>query len=373
MSQYQGGAFDGRYVYLSPNGNGAPVQRYDTTGGFTAPTSWTSFDTKVVGDAGVNGFAGAAFDGHNVYFVATAPQPPPSSPVVFMRYDGLAFQSATSWASFDATALSSRAKGYSGATFDGRYLYFAPLWSGYALQYDTTKSFTTTPSWVGFDLGKLGPEGAGFQGAVFDGTYVYFIPEVYFVDGGSTVCNGFLVRYDPSQPFDSPAAWVTFDVATVDPNACGFVGGVFDGRFVYLVPFFNGLAVAARYDTMGAGLKAKSSWSTFAVTTANPSVGPFLGGAFDGRFVYFVPFENAVFTQDGIVARYDTTGTFGDTAAWGTYDLSQVNASAVGLGGAIFDGEYLYFVPESSPVVVRYQARTPRRMPKLPDFFGSFY
>jgi hypothetical protein len=151
------------------------------------------------------------------------------------------------------------------------------------------------------------------------------------------------------------------------------VGGAFDGRYVYLAPLFNGLGVAARYDTKGAGLKAKSSWETFATSKVNPSIGGFIGGAFDGRYVYFVPYENAVGNYDGILARYDTTGSFRDAAAWGSYELSRVNASAIGFGGAVFDGEYLYFVPDVDPIVVRFGARTPRLAPKLPHFFGSFY
>lgn len=377
--EYQGGTFDGRYVYLAPSPAGAPVQRYDTTRGFTDPGSWETFDPSGVDDAGVTGFRGAVFDGHNVYFVGAGSAP--GGPVVFLRYDGVSFRAPTSWKTFDATRVSSQAEGYSGGTFDGRYLYFAPIGSSHALAYDTRKSFDAKSSWVDFDLETVGSDSTRYQGAVFDGTYVYFVPDGYSSEAGASVCSGVIVRYDRARPFDSPLAWSTFDIATLDPNACGFVGGVYDGRYVYLTPFYNptvyvaGPLVAARYDTRGdGGLKAKSSWTLFATSHISTSVGPFVGGAFDGRYVYFVPYENAVINLDGILARYDTmVGSFQDTAAWQTFELSQVSPLGVGFAGAVFDGEYLYVVPDSDSVVLRFPARTPRHMPALPDFFGSFF
>jgi hypothetical protein len=49
----------------------------------------------------------------------------------------------------------------------------------------------------------------------------------------------------------SVGEWSTFDLASLDARATGYVGGVFDGRYVYLVPLraldYHGFA--ARYDT----------------------------------------------------------------------------------------------------------------------------
>ncbi len=44
-----------------------------------------------------------------------------------------------------------------------------------------------------------------------------------------------------------------------------------------------------------------ANWSTFSMPTGTEA---FLGGAFDGRYVYFVP------ATSGVVARYDTTQSF---------------------------------------------------------------
>ena len=41
--QFQGAAFDGRYIYFSPSSNGE-VLRYDTTGAFIAASAWATYD-----------------------------------------------------------------------------------------------------------------------------------------------------------------------------------------------------------------------------------------------------------------------------------------------------------------------------------------
>ena len=41
--------------------------------------------------------------------------------------------------------------------------------------------------------------------------------------------------------------------------------------------------------------------------------------------------------------------------------------------GAVFDGQYLYFVPRGNGLVARFDAKTPPSMPNLPAFHGSFY
>jgi hypothetical protein len=39
----------------------------------------------------------------------------------------------------------------------------------------------------------------------------------------------------------------------------------------------------------------------------------------------------------------------------------------------VFDGQYMYFLPDYNTTVVRFNARTPPAEPKLPAFSGSFF
>ena len=64
---------------------------------------------------------------------------------------------------------------------------------------------------------------------------------------GDAVITGFgtVVRYDTLATFDADCAWSTMDLTQVDPAAADYIGAVFDGEFVYLVPHANG--VVARF------------------------------------------------------------------------------------------------------------------------------
>ncbi len=78
---YNTASFDGRYVYLAPQ---APtVVQYDTSGSFSAPTSWSTFDMTAITSTNERGYLGTAFDHRYVYF---APSPCPGCLDV-VRYD----------------------------------------------------------------------------------------------------------------------------------------------------------------------------------------------------------------------------------------------------------------------------------------------
>jgi hypothetical protein len=373
---FNGGTFDGRYVYFVPSTNGVTntpavydgiVARYDTHGSFGAATSWTTFDTTMV-DANAVGFAGASFDGRYLYLVGESRT---------AQYDTHApFTSASSWVTFDpSTVVASDASTFyfDGATFDGEHVYFVPG-SGPAVRYDSHQSFALPSSWSTFDLSAVTGAASGYHGGLFDGRYVYFIP-----DTGNT--HGLVVQYDTTLKFSSTTAWATFSTTSVNLSAHGFHGGAFDGRYIYLVPLSNGSkdGVVARFDTH-ASFTAASSWSTFDLTTVNTGAAGLNGAGFDGRYVYFTPFVNNAQGWNGIVARLDSQAEFVDPSSWSTFDTSTVNAMAEGSDGAIFDGRYLYIIPfaysgegTTSGVVARFDTKTPPSMPALPAFHGSFF
>jgi hypothetical protein len=372
---YEGMAFDGRYVYLAPfyNGDGSPthsglVIRHDTQAQFATGASWSTFDATTV-HPGARGFTGAAFDGRYVYFA------PSTSGIgvdgIITRYDTQAlFGTGASWSTFDAKTVDARGYAFYGATFDGRYVYFVPTNAGgVVMRYDTQASFAAMGSWSVFDPASLSTDAQGFQGAVFDGRHVYFVPK------GILRFSGLVMRYDTqaTTPFTAVAAWSTFDMTTLNAAAKGYFGGAFDGRYVYFVPWYNGSdlnGLVVRYDPQ-APFGASASWSVFDVSTVNASAKGFSGAAFDGRYVYFAP-DDSGSKPDGLVARYDTQAAFGAAGSWSTFDMTTVGADATtGFIGAAFDGRYLYL--NSGGGVSRFDAKTPPSLPKLPGFGGSFF
>jgi len=374
--EFQGGVFDGRYVYLPPtlsSSNRGAVERYDTQSAF-ALASWVPFVLSGIGSAAQSSFGGAVFDGRYVYLV---PQwggmtKVPTHPIV-VRYDTTApYESDSSWEAFDVTEnVSKDANGFAGGTFDGRYVYFVPFPNTYAVRFDTHGSFSSKGSWDVFHIATIDKAALGAQGAIFDGRYVYFIPST----DAELNANDGLVRYDNRKSFTDDTAWesVHLSIAGFNPDALGFAGGAFDGRYVYLAPYESYLGTVARFDTTApGGLKSRASWSFFSVQeNVNKNGSGFCGAGFDGRFVYFVPNDNVMF--DGLVVRLDSLGDFEDKRSWSAYDMASINPAAKGFCGAVFDGQSMYFVPTDHAFITRFEARTSPQMPKLPGFFGSFF
>ena len=356
---FLGAAFDGRYVYLAPNVNNAKgydgiVTRYDTQSPFDSPPAWATFDTTTV-DARARGFAGASYDGRYLYLVPDYNVAPDG---IVARYDVQApFTASTSWSTFDVATVDPAATGFLGAAFDGRFMYFSPYAETTVARFDTQASLGAAASWSTYDAGAIGVRGTEFFGAVYDGRDVYFVPY-------ATGYSGLITRYDAAGPFTSGASWSSYDLSALDPSAKGFRGGAYDGRYLYLVP--NEYDVAARFDTQGP-LASAASWTMFDPTTVDPLAKGFCGAGFDGRYVYLVPFADG---HGSLLTRYDTQLAFAGAAAWSTFDTTTLGAGVEGFCGAAFDGRYLYLVPAYGGVVARFDARTPPAMPK--GFSGSF-
>ena len=377
---YEGSAFDGRYLYLVPRQSGL-VARFDTQKPFRSLAAWSFLDIANVpltpgadGGAKDAGFVGAIFDGKYVYFV------PASNPLAFnslvARYDTTAvFEQLDSWRVFDLENVSSSASGFLGGVFDGRFVYFVPNGnaggeSGVVVRYDTRAAFDVAASYQAFDVATVDPLLRGFFGGVFDGKYVYLVPFT-----PASVRSGLVARYDTTATFNVKASWQTFDTTAVDPGAKGFNGGMFDGRYVYLVPGNNDQpdGILARYDTQAA-FGAKASWSTLDVSATNARAKGFVGGAFDGRFLFLSPFSAVLGTRTDVVVSYDTTGSFvdagdGDSGAVTTFPLTSLDQNAKGYAGGGFDGRYVYFTPYFGSIVARYDAHRPAA---LPPHLGSF-
>jgi len=374
---YNGGQFDGRYVYFVPSFQGATPQtsvtdgvvlRYDTQGTFTAPAAWSSFDaSKLTPTAGAGlraqGFSGSTFDGRYLYLAPNNNSVSPTaaaSSVAVVRYDTQStFGSAGSWQVFDLNDTGTNAQSMAGATFDGRYVYLMPSieLAIYALvpRFDTQSAagFTSPSAWSTYNVSTdAGNAAYGFWGGVFDGRYVNFIPEQYQA-----------TRYDTLSDagYDAAASWSSFALTAADGgvNADGNRGGAFDGRYLYIAPGAGNAVV--QFDTHGSFDDPKA-WLVY----ENP-IGRFLGAAFDGRFVYFIPATGSV------ISRYDTTAPFLSAGSWSSFDLSTTagGASVNAFCGAVFDGRSLYLVPQDHGVVMRFDARTPFAAP--PENGGSFY
>ena len=353
---YHGIVSDGRYLYFVPRHARAfmhgEVLRFDTLGGFDDPGAWTSFDAGAHGvGLDPDGYRGGAFDGRYVYFAPFHNGTSYHAEVLRLDTQGV-FGDVSAWTTVDPQTLGVPGPlgGYEGTVYDGRYVYFVPYYngssfSGEVLRYDTLGDFAAAEAWTAYtpDVGV----DVGYRCGVYDGRYVYFVPGVSTGDD-----RGRVLRLDTQGTFADPASWTAFDPGAqgvgVDPD--GFWGGVFDGQYVYFAPNHNGDAYSGevlRYDTLGSFTDV-AAWETFAPADAGVGLSPkgFVGAVFDGQFVYFVPHYNGT-SYNAEVLRYNTHRPFDTAQAWSAFDPGAhgLGYRVMGYNGGYFDGQYLYFAP----------------------------
>lgn len=344
---YSGGAFDGRFVYFAIHENDQ-LARFDTIKEFTSSASWQFFNPTVI-NPNCKGFAGVLFDGIYLYFIPYLRGSTYHG--VVTRYDTrLEFTNPQAWSYFDMTSINSNAKGYIGGVFDGRYIYFSPhnngsSYSGLVARYDTKDNFNSSSSWTFFDVSTINTNAKGFNGAVFDGRYVYLVP--YYT---GSAYSGLVARYDTTLSFSLSTSWTFFNMTTVNSNAKGYHKATFDGRYIYFSPMYNENGfhgLVARYDTVGS-FTVSSSWSVFDLTALDTNLRGFNGAAFDGRYVYFIPYKLNSTTYHGRLVRYDTAHAFSLQSSWTSFNIEDLYSGSKGFGGAVFDGRYIYLVPQAS-------------------------
>ena len=339
-----GAVFDGRHVYFAPQHDGVArhgkVLRYDTHQPFKSSEGWEAYDASRTSDLDTRGYYGAVFDGHHVYFIPRTDGK--TYHTRFLRYDKRAgFTDLSAWQAYDIGYTHS----YQSAAFDGRYIYFTPGYddgggSAKVLRYDTHGSFTDAGSYTRYDAGNTsGLKSVNYDGAAFDGRYVYFAP---------LNADGIVLRLDTKSPFKSRASWTAVDVPALSGHKMHMcVGAVFDGHYIYYVPYAH--SVVVRHDTRGAFTSA-TSWSSFeAAGTSGLTARGYDGGIFDGRYVYFLPFWQGGDAKTGFhgeLLRYDTQRPFEIRSAWSAVDAGHTDGLAtVGFNGGAFDGRYLYGAP----------------------------
>jgi hypothetical protein len=327
LTSRTGTTFDGRYFYFTPSSAATTIARYDTQSGeeFSKATqlSWSVVDlaSSALAGAAAKGYNGGGnFDGRYVYFIPIGAPATPSGLVA--RYDSRSqekFSESTkaSWSFIDVSQTQlggANASQFTGSIFDGRYLYLVPNHAGntsaVVARYDTqsTESFesSTSKSWAFRDIKTINTNAYRYAGGVFDGRYVYFAPNT----SNSTVT---VARYDvlSLEPFESStaASWSFFSPKSLNANAVTFDTGLFDGRYVYLIPRSTGVSpMIARYDTQSSEPFASAiaqSWNFINIKSMNASAQNYIGGTFDGKFAYLVPFNNGVAAP---LMRIETTG-----------------------------------------------------------------
>lgn len=349
---YQAGPFDGRFVYFILFGATAvpsEIVRYDTSASFDDAAAWTAAAVRPIAD--VSAIRTLVFDGRYLTLPGLRLAEAGVPTGLTLRYDTQRpeadFLQPSSWEVFDTKALNSAAIGYiAAATIDGGVYLGPPGSVSPYLRHDAVAALDAGWTEGGASntcaiAGLNTVIGAGCAG-----------PYLYFVGACAT-------RYDLRLPFTDPSAWSNESLLAIGVEHTGYQGTISTPSHVYAtqVGFTDGgdgkwriarIAPTAAFD---AGFESREIAKTNTLLTGT------LGGAFDGRYVYFAPFPRGTPTPGAVYLRFDTQKPFDDDSAW-----SFATAQALGLAGpihrgAVFDGTYVYFAPAGALVpFVRYRA-----------------
>ena len=254
-------------------------------------------------------------------------------------------------------------RGYSGVGSDEVYIYYTPYYNGSAyhgivLRQKIYSVFKDASTWEAYDAGNVDSlTTKGFYGSpIFDGRFMYFVPN----NNGSV--SGIVLRYDTTKPFKTSTSWEAYNAGSVDSlTTKGFLAAVFDGQFIYFVPYHNGAynGIVLRYDTTKP-FKSSTSWEAY-------DLGGMAGGAAKGywgavvldNFIYFSPYQNAASTYHGQILRYDMTKPFKSAGAWAVFNAATISANCKGLGAPCTDGQFIYFPNAVYTILLRYDTRKP--------------
>ena len=255
-----------------------------------------------------------------------------------MRYDTQKpFKSSRSWEAYNAGSIDGLAsKGFQGALFDERFIYFVPsnngAYHGIVLRYDTQRPFKTASSWQAYDAGAAGGVAAkGYYGGVVDEDFVYFSPDV-----NAAGPHGFVLRYERRLPFKSASAWTVFNAATLHADCKGFGMPSSDENFIYFPPKEKSRVL--RYDRKKP-FSSTASWESFELLNMNGYPGPHDACFFYDHYVLFSP------TLYDVV-MYDRDLPFGSNSSWTMQDVGPAEKLDIwGYKGALADPNYFYFAP----------------------------
>ena len=330
---------DGQYIYFSPYFDGSVyhgrVLRLSIYSKFNVASSWEAYDAGAVDGLGSKGFSGAIFDGQFIYFI------PYYNGVyhgIVLRYDThKPFKSSSSWEAYNAGSVDGlAAKGFQGAVFDGQFIYFVPCnngaYHGIVLRYDTQKPFKSAGSWQAYDAGASGGVAAkGYYGGVVDEDFIYFSP-----NANAAGAHGFVLRYERRLPFKSASAWSVFNATTVHADCKGFGKPSSDENFIYFPPSTKSRVL--RYDKKKP-FSIASSWESFDLLNMDGDPDPHDACFFSDHYVLFSP-------NLYDVVMYDKDLPFGSNSSWTLQDVGPAEKLDIwGYRGALADPNYFYFAP----------------------------
>jgi hypothetical protein len=134
-------------------------------------------------------------------------------------------------------------------------------------------------------------------------------------------------------------------------GSSSFIGGVFDGQCVWMIPGAANRVVQVDKDTMV--MTGFPSWTGTGMTGYVNASSAFIGGGFDGENVWLAPRS-----ADRLVSINIHSGEYTGYPSWAGDGMTGFTLGVSRFAGAVYDGSYLLLVPRMADRVVRVGAPT---------------
>lgn len=234
-------------------------------------------------------------------------------------------------------------------------------------------AFTDVKNWSSYKPNST----EGYDGSIYVPPYLIFVPRK-----GAGGPHGVVWFYNTQALIDAQSSWTVIDPSSkgLGTAARGFAKGATDGRYAYFAPNKNNTGPSGsvmRWDSQKSP-SLVDSYELFNPSAASLTAqvaqanGPFAaavgfnGAVFDGSYVYFVPDVNYQGAHNDVL-RYDVSRPFKDIGSWQVFNPKPANTPKKGYAGGIYDGRYVYFIPKGDDdnrafmhgEVMRYDTRAP--------------
>lgn len=335
----------------TPQGNWVPMAAsWETMEQKEMYARWIQrYEYENYGDA----FKGTCYDGRYIYYA-------PYGSRYFVRQDTKYALDQTS--TFEQMEVESVNRdmttgGWFGCVFDGRHVFYIPSYNNHVVRYKLGHPFDDSTSWETYSIGDLlyeSVEDVSYEGGVFDGNYIYLVPNT----------SQTALRYDVSMPLDDEGAWQSASIFGV-AKAGGFRGGTWDGQYVYFSPYTHNDFIRFLPENYGSAENLEIMDVTSVVEyecgqIKYPFTYKFSGACFDGGHVYYAPQDATYFVRVNVASTFDRldswevvklSNALGNAGTWHPeWDMG----ASKRWSACRFDGRYIYYAPENSPMVVQY-------------------
>ncbi len=284
---YFGGVFDGRYMWMVPNGAKPYVTKVDTNP--ATEGQMIKYDLSSIAEIsfGTWAFSGGTFDGTNVWLT-------PRNANMLVKINA-----ATGVLSGYTIPSISTLGGnkFLSTIFDGTYIWLIPSDSRELIRADLNGNMTSynkwpTAFWTANSAKSL------FVSAYLVGSDIFMMP------AGATQIIKFNTLAAPTD---------LNSMTTIDyPGGGQYYGCAFDGQYIWMAPWTSGNVLKIDKDT------------NEVIQVASGIVGGCSGAIYDGESVWFIPYSGRLFKINAATNQMTQYPTFGYSYLGGIYRNSNI-------------------------------------------------